>query len=564
MVKFGKAGEGADTIALPYWVKGDTNAFFGLGVNVLVNVIVLTSLCIGAVGMSEDDVFGSVLPALGIAMLVGNLFYAYLGRQLARKEGRDNVTAMPYGPSVPHMFIVVFVIMVPIYVQTGSPTQAWQAGLAWAFIIGIIVMIGAFVGPTIRRFAPRAAMLGTLAGISIAFISMRPAAQMWDAAWIALPVFGLLLIGLLTDLKLPWGLPIGAVALLLGTAIGWIGGFMDAPAVGDAAGNIAVSLPTLNFGRLIDGLSDISPLLATAIPLGIYNFTEGMTNVESAASAGDSYNLRPILLADGVGAVIGSALGSPFPPAVYIGHPGWKTAGGRTGYSLATGVVIALLCFLGMFGLLNAALPMPALVPILLYIGLLIGAQAFQVSPKAHAAAVVAAIIPNIAAWAAGLIDNTVFTAAQVAKEANPNVNLEVTDDALANNSVLLHGLHTLGDGAVLAGLVLGAIVAFIIDKRFIPATIACLSASGLAFVGLIHGEKVEWNATGQVALGYLFLAVICAIWAATRPEPRVPDAEEIELERVHGIPSQERKKPVAAAATEESVVVATEKATTP
>ncbi|CAI7980684.1 putative MFS transporter, AGZA family, xanthine/uracil permease [Frankia sp. Hr75.2] len=540
------------SVNLPYWTKGDTNAFFGLGINVLVNVIVLTSLCLFVVNIPKGDVFGAILPALGIAMLLGNFFYAWLGRRLALKEGRGDVTAMPYGPSVPHMFIVVFVIMLPIYLQTKDPVAAWQAGLAWAFIIGIIVMIGAFVGPTIRRYAPRAAMLGTLAGISIAFISMRPAAQMWDAAWIALPVFGLLLIGLLTDLKLPWNLPIGAVALLLGTAIGWIGGFMDAPAVGDAAKDIAVSLPTFHFDKLIDGLSDISPLLATAIPLGVYNFTEGMTNVESAASAGDSYNLRPILLADGLGAVVGAALGSPFPPAVYIGHPGWKAAGGRTGYSLATGAVIALLCFLGMFSLLNAVLPLPAIVPILLYIGLLIGAQAFQVSPKAHGAAVVAAIIPNIASWAAGLIDNTVTTAVGVASNLNPSVQLTVTDDDLEANSVLLHGLHVLGDGAVLAGLVLGTIVAFIIDKRFVHATIASVAGAVLAFVGLIHGEKVEWNASGQVALGYLFLAVVCAIWALTKPAPRVPDAEEIELERVHGVPPQRSRGDAAPAAVPE------------
>jgi AGZA family xanthine/uracil permease-like MFS transporter len=539
MVKIGRSGGSTNTVALPYWVKGDTNAFFGLGINVLVNVIVLTSLCLFVVNIPKDDVLHSILPALGIAMLLGNLFYAYLGRALARKEGRTDVTAMPYGPSVPHMFIVVFVIMLPIYLKTKDPVKAWQAGLAWAFIIGLIVIVGAFVGPTIRRFAPRAAMLGTLAGISIAFISMRPAAQMWDAAWIALPVFGLLLIGLMTDLKLPWNLPIGGVALLVGTAIGWIGGFMDAPAVGDAAKDIALSLPTFDFGRLINGLKDISPLLATAIPLGVYNFTEGMTNVESAASAGDSYDLRPILLADGFGAVIGSALGSPFPPAVYIGHPGWKSAGGRTGYSLATGVVIAVLCFLGMFGLLNAVLPLPAIVPILLYIGLLIGAQAFQVSPKAHAAAVVAALIPNIASWAAGLIDNTVTTAVGVAQGMNPSVNLTITDAQLEQNSVLLHGLHTLGDGAVLAGLVLGSIVVFIIDKRFIPATIASATGAALAFVGLIHGEKVGWDVNGEVSLGYLFLAVVCGIWALTKPSPRVPDAEEIELEKIHGIPAQ-------------------------
>ena len=107
-----------------------------------------------------------------------------------------------------------------------------------------------------------------------------------------------------------------------------------------------------------------------------------MSNVESAAAAGDSYNLRQVLLADGIGAIVGSFLGSPFPPAVYIGHPGWKEAGGRIGYSLATGIVVAVVCFTGLVGTFLAIFPMQALVPILLYIGLVIGAQAITTSAK--------------------------------------------------------------------------------------------------------------------------------------------------------------------------------------
>ena len=110
-------------------------------------------------------------------------------------------------------------------------------------------------------------------------------------------------------------------------------------------------------GEVFQGLANIWPLLVTAIPLGVYNFTEGMNNVESASAAGDNYSLRNILLADGVGAIVGSVLGSPFPPAVYIGHPGWKAVGGRIGYSLATGVVIGLVCFLGLTALLLAVVP---------------------------------------------------------------------------------------------------------------------------------------------------------------------------------------------------------------
>jgi AGZA family xanthine/uracil permease-like MFS transporter len=505
----------------PLWTRGDLNAFFGLGFNVLVNVLVLTSLCLYVVQIPAADVFGSILPALGIALILGNLFYAYLAVRLAHREGRTDVTAMPYGPSVPHMFIVIFVIMLPIFLATNDPVRAWEAGLAWAFIIGVIVLIGAFVGPFIRRYTPRAALLGTLAGISIAFISMRPAAQMWEAAWIALPVLAIILIGFLAGIRLPGNFPVGLAALLVGSAIGWIGGYMSVPDVTAAARDIAVSLPTLNTDLLLNGLGDIAPLLATAIPLGVYNFTEGMTNVESAAAAGDNYNLRSVLLADGTGAVVGAALGSPFPPAVYIGHPGWKEAGGRVGYSVATGVTIALFCFLGLFGLLGALLPLPAIVPILLFIGLLIGAQAFQVSPRIHAAAIVAALIPNIAAWATGLMDNVLAAAGTSATE--------VGTDAIAGAGVVYTGLLILGQGAILAGLVLGAVVAFIIDRRLVAAAGFCFAGAALSFIGLIHAPEVGWNANGQVTLGYMFFGIVCLLFSLTKPEPIYHNDEEFE-----------------------------------
>src|SRR3954463_8089210 len=428
---------------LPLWTRGDTNAFFGLGFNILVNVLTLTGLMIGVVSVPAGDVLGTVLPALGVALILGNLYYTFLARRLAKRENRTDVTALPYGPSVPHMFIVVFVVMLPVYLNTKDAMQAWQAGLAWAFMIGVIVMIGAFVGPYIRKLTPRAAMLGTLAGISITFISMRPAAQMWEAAWIGLPVLAIILIGFFTNVRLPGNIPVGLAALLVGTAIGWIGGYLSAPDVGQAISDIAIGIPDLRLDLLFHGLANLAPLLGTAIPLGVYNFTEAMSNVESAAAAGDSYNLRSVLLADGAGAIVGSAFGSPFPPAVYIGHPGWKDAGGRAGYSMASGVFVAILCFLGLFGLLSALLPIPAIVPILLYIGLLIGAQAFQAVPRIHAAAVVIAILPTLASGGAGLIDNSLAPAGTSAAA--------VGNAALTNAGLVYHGLHVLGQGAVLA-----------------------------------------------------------------------------------------------------------------
>jgi AGZA family xanthine/uracil permease-like MFS transporter len=506
---------------IPWWTRGDLNAFFGLAFNILVNVLTLTSLLIFVVRLPPDRVLGTVLPALGIALIAGNAYYTFLARRLARREERVNVTALPYGPSVPHMFIVVFVIMLPIFLATGDPIRAWQAGLAWAFLIGVIVLIGAFVGPFIRKVTPRAALLGTLAGISLSFISMRPAGQIWEAAWIGLPVLGIILIGFFTDLKLPGGIPIGLAALLVGTAIGWIGGYLSVPDVAAAASDVAIAIPSLNLSLLAAGLAGMAPLLATAVPLGVYNFLEAMSNVESAAAAGDSYNLRSVLLADGTGAIIGSALGSPFPPAVYIGHPGWKEAGGRASYSLASGVFVAVLCFLGLFGVLATVLPLPAIVPILLYIGLLIGAQAFQSTPRLHAAAVVAAIIPNLAAWGAGLIDNALSAAGTTAAQLG--------EGKLADAGLVYHGLHVLGQGATLAGIVLGAIVTFVLEKQLLRAAIAALVGAALSWIGLLHADQVGWAAAPGVALGYLLLAATLGAFSLLhRPGRDLADGNDL------------------------------------
>jgi AGZA family xanthine/uracil permease-like MFS transporter len=501
------ATRGAAAGEVRWWVAGDWNGFFGLFTNVVLNVIVLTGLCLGVVNLPADTVFGRILPALGIALPIGNLYYAYLAYKLAQRERRTDVTAMPYGPSVPHMFIVVFVIMLPVYLRTKDPMLAWQAGLAWAFIIGVIVLAGIFFGPWVRAHTPRAAMLGTLAGISIAFISLRPAFQMWEVPWIAFISLAIVLISWTANTRLPFGLPGGLAAVIVGIVVGWVAYFagwsdvVKAEQVRASFQQFGLHLPFVSTD-VWRGLADVAPLLATAIPLGIYNFTEAMNNVESASAAGDSYDLRKILAADGVGAIAGAMLGSPFPPAVYIGHPGWKAVGGRIGYSLATGVVISLVCFLGLTALLLAVVPLVAILPILLYIGLVIGAQAFQASPQSHAPAVVLAIIPNVAAWGQLQVDSALNAAGTSAAQ--------VGTAKLGGSGLVYHGMELLGGGAVLAGLVLGALAAFIIDRRLREAGLWAFAGAVLAFFGFIHGAQLGWAVSPQVALGYALFGAVC------------------------------------------------------
>jgi len=493
-------------VQIKWWVKGDWNGLFGLGTNVLLNDIVLAGLCLAVVSIPEEVVYGRILPALGIALPLGNIWYAILARRLARRENRTDVAALPYGPSVPHMFIVVLVVMLPVYIQSGDPLKAWRAGLAWAFIVGLIILLGAIFGPWIRKWTPRAAMLGALAGISLTFISMSPAAQMWEAPWIAFVTFGFILVGWLGFRRMPFGIPVGLIAVIAGTVIAWVAvlagwsNILKPSAVAESISTLGVYLP-FPTGDVLGGLQDIAPLLATAIPLGIYNFTEAMTNVESASGCCDSYSVRQVLSAYGLGAIIGSFLGSPFPPAVYIGHPGWKAVGGRIGYSLVTGIVVALVCFSGLVGLFLGIFPMQALVPILLYIGLVIGAQATSVSALRYAPAVILAMLPSLAQWASGLIDNSLGAAGTNAAT--------VGFENLAGNGVIYQGLQLFGSGAVLAGVLLGAIAVFVIDRRLYAAAVTSGICVVLSFFGLINALEVGINASPGVSLGYAFLAIL-------------------------------------------------------
>jgi AGZA family xanthine/uracil permease-like MFS transporter len=158
--------------------------------------------------------------------------------------------------------------------------------------------------------------------------------------------------------------------------------------------------------------------------------------------------------------------------------------------------------------LLLNVIPLVAILPILLYIGLVIGAQAFQASPVSHAPAVVLAIIPNIAEWAKINIDGALAVAGTSADK--------VGAAALGNVGVVYNGIALLGSGSVLAGMVLGATAAFIIDRQLIHAGISALVGAALAFVGLIHGPHLGWMVSPMVALGYALFAVVCFVLAQT------------------------------------------------
>src|SRR5438552_7827555 len=276
------------------WTPGDWNAFFGFGTNILVNMLVLTGLLRFVLKMPDSLVFGRILPALGLMMCLSTFYYAYLAYRLAQKTGRSDDCALTSGVSVPHMFIVTFVIMLPITIKTGDPMKGWSAGLVWVFFQSLILMIGGFIAPYIRKITPRAALLGALAGISITFISMRPALEMFMTPVIGLLCFAVILVSWFGGFKYPKGIPAGLVAIAVGMLIAWgstLFGFnfggMSLDNLTGAFANFGFSVPLPAFDQVFSGFEFLGIILVTAIPFGIYDLVDAMDNVESAEADGD-------------------------------------------------------------------------------------------------------------------------------------------------------------------------------------------------------------------------------------------------------------------------------------
>ena len=503
------------------WVPGDWNALFGFGTNILLNMLVLTGLLRFVLKMPDDLVFGRILPACGLMLFMSTIYYAWLAYQLARTTGRNDVTALPSGTSVPHMFVVVFVIMLPITLRTGDPIKGWEAGLTWVFVQSFVLMIGGFIGPWIRKVTPRAALLGTLAGVSIAFISMRPALEMFMTPLIGLICFAIIMVSWLGSVRYFGGIPAGLVAIAVGMVIAWgstvLGlnyGGMSLDKLAGSFSNFGFSVPIPAVGHVFAGFEFLGIILVTAIPFGIYDLVEAIDNVESAAAAGDSFPTTRVLTADGVISLIGCLMGNPFILAVYIGQPGWKAIGGRIGYSAATGISVILLAWFGIISVMMALIPVVAIAPILLYIGMLIGSQAFLETPRSHAPAIILGLVPHVAAWGKLQIDGALGA-------AGTNV-AAVGLDKLGQVGVLYHGLQVIGGGAILGGLVLTSIAVFVIDRSFFRAGVFALVGAAFTFFGFMHGEAIGFAQSPVVSLAYLGVATVlfgCARYATTAPK---------------------------------------------
>ncbi len=474
--------------------RGDVNAFFGLVLDNLGDMILMAGLLVG-LGFPSGFVLTRMIPGTAIGVLVGDLIYTAMAFRLARRTGRSDVTAMPLGLDTPSTFGSVFLVLGPAFAHAsraveqggmgldaeGAARHAWFVGVAMILASGLFKLACAPFSGWIRRAIPRAGLLGSLAAIALVIISLMPLLDV-----VAQPVAGLvslavILACLTARFELPGRLPGALGALLIGCLVYYGMGLAGlGPGLGSEPPSTALRfvlpMPMGEWSTWF-GLHWAEALgyLPVALPLALATVVGGIDCTESAAAAGDDYPTGQIIAFEGISAIVGGLFGGVIQSTPYIGHPAYKAMGARAAYTLATAIFVGLAGVLGYFDWIFFVIPKAVVFPILIFVGLEIASQSFRATPTRHFPALALACVPALAYLVNITMGQVVGDSGKSVAEFRPEV------------AHLIETITVLSGGFLVTSLLWATWLAWLVDGRARAAALALVIAGGLSLVGVIH-----------------------------------------------------------------------------
>ena len=478
----------------PRWfTSGDVDGFLGLFFSGLPDLLLIAGL--GAVcGLPQSLMVGRVLPGIAISILLGNLFYSWQAYDLAKRTGRSDVTAIPFGVNAPTIFAYIFLIMEPVYFRTHDPNLAWQVGVFACLLSGVVQTAGAFCTDWLRRSTPRAALLCPLAGIALGFLCLGFIFGVFQAPAIGILPMVILFALYASHLRLPFRIPAPALAMAVGAVIvvAMRHFHLYVPPVVPAA-EPGVYLPhpmnVFTFIRHSEGWRYLSIIL----PMSALDTIVSLQILESVKIAGDDYPTLPSLLVNGLATLVAALFGSPFPTTLYFGHMAHKANGARVGYSALSGVTTFALCVTGILPLVLRVIPIEVAAAVIIWFGLVMMGQAFSEVSANHAIAVALGLIPMIAQWTLQVVELAVRVAGSTMLIAVPKFGSDLA----------IYGLITLAQGSLLISMIWAAALSFMFDRRFLAAAGWMATGALLSFCGLMHTFTIDSTGVkGDIRLG--------------------------------------------------------------
>lgn len=470
-----------------------------------------------------------MVPGTALGVFVGDILFFWMALRLARKSGRGDVTAMPLGLDTPSTFGMVFFVLGPAYLaarQSGLDEQAaamqtWHIGICAIFISGWFKLACALVSGWVRRQAPRAGLLGSLAAVALVLISFLPLMEILHLPLIGLVSLAIILTTLVARIPFPGRVPGAFAALLVGGGMYYALqglGLLEAEPSGLIDPRMGLWptewLQVFQFQWLASMKATI-PYLPVILPFALGTVVGGIDCTESAAAAGDEYDTGQVIGVEAVATLLASLCGGVIQTTPYIGHPAYKAMGGRSAYTLATALFVGAAGVIGFFAYLYVWIPKPAIFPILIFIGLEITAQSFHAVPKRHYAAVGFACIPALA-----------FLGLSFAERVLGDQGLGFGN---LNDPSLRHDLLTLrilSNGFIVTSLLWASALSAIIDRRLSSAALYFLIAAAATTFGVIHSplpggalflpwqlEAESFRVVSQYIAGYVAVAILLAVW---------------------------------------------------
>ncbi len=490
---------------------GDINAFFGLMLDNLAGLVLTVTLLAGVFGFPVNFAMRYMVPGTAIGVLVGDLLFFFMAIWLIRRTGRRDVTAMPLGLDTPSTFGMIFMVLGPAYRSAlGAETSperveaaalhAWHIGICCIVFSGIVKLLFAFVSGWARRTFPRAGLLGSLAAIALVLITFFPILEIFAAPLVGLLSLAIVLTTLVARISFPFRIPGALGAVLVATLLYYLilglehfSGLSllhsEAKLTWDDAhsGLLPTEWTTVFSFAWIEVWRDALQYLPIVTPFAIATVVGGIDCTESAAAAGDEYSTGGVIAVEAVATVIAGLCGGVIQTTPYIGHPAYKAMGGRAAYTLATAAFIGSAGLVGYFGYIYLCLPSVAIIPILVFVGLEIGAQSFAATPKRHYTAVALAMIPALAVLGKGMVDKVMSDPALTAAGIT-------ADSLLPDNQSALQVLHLLYGGFIITSLLWASALAALIDRQLIRGSLLFYSCGVLTLFGVMHSPKPNFE----------------------------------------------------------------------
>jgi adenine/guanine/hypoxanthine permease len=487
--------------------KGDINAFFGLMLDNVTNLVVLTGILYGAFAFPMDVILKKMIPGTALGVMFGDLVYTIMAYRLSRKTGSDTVTAMPLGLDTPSTVGIALTVLGPVYLQTHDANLTLYVGMAVMVLMGLMKVVFSFFGKWIQEKMPRAGLLGSIGGIGIALLGLFPI--------VGITSLGIIIYAFFAKGRLPFRIPPVLAAVAAGTLLFYLIPHTHGTITAETSLGIYIPYPSLGF---VKGMKLALNYIPIALPFGLLTIIGGINVTESARVAGDDYNTTQILFTEAIATILAGLCGGVAQSTPYIGHPAYKDMGAKAGYTLATGLFIGIGGMLGIISGIVQIIPPAAVSPILIFVGFEIAAQSIETA-EGDLSAVLLAFIPSIADLV--LIQMNSLLGSLGKGIADLSVDMANT----------LKAVTVLGNGFILTAMLWGSAVSFLIHRKMKGFVLTMAATVVLTLFGIIHSVRPDggvylpdfthFGYSDRIAIGYLIFAAISMLsyWWVEREE---------------------------------------------